>query len=202
MKLNLIPKTQNSSNQNDFEYILIQCLQKNEVAQGKLYEMYFGYAKSICLRYSSNSEDAKDIMMTGFYKVFNNLDKYSIEFPFKGWLRTIMVNTALTFYRDNKKFNQNISIDNYAELQYTEQIINDLSAEELLKYIQDLPPSYRTVFVMHVVDGYNHREIAEILNIQESTSRTNYMKARIKLQQMIQLSNPDLFDNFSNKKRE
>jgi RNA polymerase sigma-70 factor, ECF subfamily len=180
--------------------ILTRCLKKDETAQNMLFQLFYGYSKSICLRYSSSQEDAKDILMKGFMKVFQNLEKYAFERPFKAWLRTILVNTAHTYYRDQKKFENEISLENQPEIENSESIINALSAEELLALIQKLTPAYRSVFVMYAVNGYTHHEISEILNINEGTSKSNYMKARLKLQGFIQKSNPDLFYQYSTSK--
>ncbi|GGD48298.1 DNA-directed RNA polymerase sigma-70 factor [Emticicia aquatilis] len=182
--------------EDNLESILKACLERNQNAQSLLYKQFFGYSKSVCLRYSSNQEEAKEILNEGFLKVFNNLDKYLPELSFKAWLRTIMVNTAINYYRDNKKYNQEISFDGVEEPIYDEDIINKISADEILVLVQKLPPSYRTVFVMHVVDGYNHREIGEILEINEGTSRSNFMKARVKLQNLVQKEFPHLYENY------
>lgn len=176
--------------------IIEACIARNQNAQALLYRQYFGFAKGVCLRYSSNQDEAKEILNEGFLKVFLNLEKYSSEFPFKAWLRTIMVNTAINYYRANKKFNQEISFEGIEEPIYDEDIISKISADEILILVQKLSPAYRTVFVMHVVDGYNHREIAEILNINEGTSRSNFLKARAKLQLMIQQEFPHLYKKY------
>lgn len=182
--------------ENNLESIIKACLERNQNAQSLLYKQFFGYSKSVCLRYSSNQEEAKEILNEGFLKVFNNLEKYLPELSFKAWLRTIMVNTAINYYRDNKKYNQEISFDGVEDPIYDEDIINKISADEILVLVQKLPPSYRTVFVMHVVDGYNHREIGEILEINEGTSRSNFMKARVKLQSLVQKEFPHLYEKY------
>jgi RNA polymerase sigma-70 factor (ECF subfamily) len=197
MKRNLFFNQKIPFSENNIESIIKACLERNQNAQSLLYKQFFGYSKSICLRYSSNQEEAKEILNEGFLKVFNNLDKYLPELSFKAWLRTIMVNTAINYYRDNKKYNQEIGLDNIEDDPiYDEDIINQISADEILVLVQKLPPSYRTVFVMHVVDGYNHREIGEILEINEGTSRSNFMKARVKLQSLVQKEFPHLYENY------
>ncbi len=182
--------------ENKLESIIEACKACNQNAQSLLYRQFFVYAKSVCLRYSSNQEEAKEILNEGFLKVFNNLEKYSAEFPFKAWLRTIMVNTAINYYRNNKKYSQEISFESIEEPIYDEDIINKISADEILVLVQKLSPAYRMVFVMHIVDGYNHREIAEILSINEGTSRSNFLKARAKLQSLVQKEFPHLYENY------
>lgn len=182
--------------ENNLTSIIEACIARNQNAQSVLYRRFFGYAKSVCFRYSSNQNEAKEILNEGFLKVFNNLDKYLPEYPFKAWLRTIMVNTAINYYRNNKKYSQEISFDGIEEPIYDEDIINKISADEILVLVQKLSPAYRMVFVMHVVDGYNHREIAEILSINEGTSRSNFLKARAKLQCLVQQEVPQLYKNY------
>ncbi|MBK9934127.1 MAG: RNA polymerase sigma factor [Cytophagaceae bacterium] len=195
MQVNLI--TEKSFSEASLEHILNACILKNEYAQNELYKLYFGYAKSVAMRYSSNVDDAKDILMKGFLKVFNNLESFDQEFSFKAWLRTIIINTALSHYRDNKKFNLDISLENYNHIIIDENIIDKISSEEIMVLVQKLPPAYRTVFGMYAVDGYSHKEISETLNINEGTSRSNFSKARQKLQYMIQASHPELFQSYS-----
>ncbi len=184
--------------ENDLRSIIRACINKNIQAQNLLYKQFFGYSKSICMRYSSGQDEAKDILNKAFYKVFINLEKYDAEQPFKAWIRKIIVNTALNHYRDNKKLRLEASLDLHEELNYNPEIIENLAAEELLALVQKLTPAYRLVFVMHVVDGYNHREIAEELGINEGTSRSNFMKARLKLQEMIKINHPETFANYGN----
>lgn len=182
--------------ESNFESIIGACIKQDTRAQNMLYKKYFGYSKSICLRYSSNQDEAKDILNKAFYKVFINLEKYDKGQPFKAWLRKIIVNTALNYYRDNKKTRLEESIDLHEEINYNENVIDHLAAEDLLRLVQQLPPAYRMVFVMHVVDGCNHREIADELGINEGTSRSNFMKARLKLQQMIKSNHPETYASF------
>jgi len=197
---NLFFKTKIPFSEDNFESIIRACIEHNQNAQSLLYKQYFGFAKSVCLRYSSNPDEAKDILNEGFLKVFNNLDKYLPEYSFKAWLRTIIVNTAINYYRDNKKYNQEIGFDGSEEAIYDEDIISKIAADEILGLVQQLPPAYRTVFVMHVVDGYNHREIGEILGINEGTSRSNFAKARQKLQLLVQKEFPHLYENYRSDK--
>jgi RNA polymerase sigma-70 factor (ECF subfamily) len=106
----------------------------------------------------------------------------------------------LNHYRDTKKFRQEIDLDGSESVVYDENVLSQLAAEEILALVKQLPPAYRSVFMMHVVDGYTHREIAEIVGINEGTSRSNFSKARMKLQVMIQQVRPDLFVRFSQEK--
>lgn len=157
-----------------------------------------GYAKSICARYTSNQQEAEEILNEGFLKVFLHLKKYDSKQPFKAWLRTIFVNTAIDFYRKNQKYQLQTDLEEGLQVQEVdESIISRISADEILQLIQQLPPGYRIVFTMYVIDGYNHREIGNILGIQEGTSKSNLRSARQKLQRMIKQAYPDLYQIYA-----
>ena len=177
---------------NDIEQIIDSCLAGIEAAQKTLYKMYFGYGKSICLRYSSNREDAEEVLNDGFMKVFKHLHKYDRIKPFKAWFRTILVNTCIDFYRKKDKLNYEFDDAHYEGIYNEESAFDRLAADDILEMVQRLPPSYRTVFLLYAVDGYSHKEIADLLNINEVTSRTNFLKARNKLQVMIKGSYPQV----------
>ncbi|MFN0200650.1 MAG: RNA polymerase sigma factor [Bacteroidia bacterium] len=166
------------------------CLAQRQEAQRDLFELYFGYAKSICLRYSSNREEAEEVLNTGFLKIFQNLEKYDPIQPFRAWLRTIMINTAIDYYRKEQKHSQNIPLGDTIDVPFDDNVLDKISAEEILELVQQLPNSYRTVFMLYVVDGYNHREIGELLGISEGTSKSNLAVARTKLKNMLLKKDP------------
>ncbi|HEX5625471.1 MAG TPA: sigma-70 family RNA polymerase sigma factor [Saprospiraceae bacterium] len=161
------------------------CAAQDPLGQRRLFEFYYGYVKSICLRYTSKLEDCEEVMDDSFIKVFRNLDKYDFARPFKYWLRTVVVNTAIDFYRQNNRIIQAQSIEDYEEISMEDHHVERLSVEEILAVVQKLSPAYRTVFMMFVVDGYTHKEISEMLKITEGTSKSNLAKARIKLQDLL-----------------
>jgi RNA polymerase sigma-70 factor, ECF subfamily len=172
-------------NINDMNTLLTACVAGIEQAQKVLYKGYYSFGKSVCLRYSNNREDAEEILNDSFMKVYNNLHKFDRSNAFKAWFRTILVNTSIDYYRRKDKLTYEYD-DQHYEAEYHEPgAFEQINAQEILDQIQKLSPSYRTVFIMYAVDGYSHKEIADILNINEVTSRTNYMKARQKLQQML-----------------
>lgn len=151
-----------------------------------MYQKYFGYAKSICLRYTSCLEESEEVLNEGFLKVFNNLKNYDPSYPFKVWLRTIMVNTAISYYRKHKKhIEDRTALEDVPELRLEEDIVSRITADEVLKLIQRLKPLYKNVFLLHAVDGYNHREIADMLQLNEATVRSQYIRARNQLQELI-----------------
>lgn len=177
-------------NEPQLEAILQGCLEQKPDAQKRLYKLYYGYSKSISLRYAANSEEAEEILNSGFLKVFQNLEKYNNIQPFRAWLRTIMINTAIDYYRKAQKYSKNIPLEDTAEPSIDDEILDKMSAEEILSMVQQLPNSYRTAFMLYVVDGYNHREIGELLGISEGTSKSNLSLARAKLKNMLLQKNP------------
>lgn len=168
---------------------LIQgCRQSDREAQRKLYAYYYGYAISICVRYSKSHEEAREVLNDGFMKVFTKIEKYDSEKSFKGWLRRVMINTALDNYRHNYKHYHHRDLE-AAEQEYTpETITHQLSHADLLQLIQQLSPAYRAVFNLYAIDGYTHEEIAELLSISIGTSKSNLFKARANLQAMLKKS--------------
>ena len=136
---------------------------------------------SICLRYSKNRPEAQEIVNDGFIKVFTNLDKYSDTLSFKGWLRRIMINASIDFFRRNEKHYHAIDIIHAQGVMVNEESISKLSEAEIMQAVQHLPSSYRIVFNLYVVEGYKHEEIAQKLDISVGTSKSNLAKARMKL---------------------
>jgi len=176
----------------DLKSIIDACLAGNRLAEKRLIKMYFGFVKSITLRYASNNMESEEIVNDTFLKIFNNLAKYDYSRAFQAWLRTIAVNTAIDYFRKNQKYVHQADIDDVEVTDMSVDIISKISAEEILALVQKLPPSYRTVFTLYVVEGYNHREIADMLGIKEGTSKSNLQDARKKLQNMIKVYHPHL----------
>lgn len=180
-------------NENDLQSIITACLVNNTQAQKALISMFLSYAKNVCFPYVSNKEEAEEVINDGFLKVFNNLDKYDHSRPFKAWFKSILINTAIDYYRKNMKNVQQVNID-YVDVEYAgTDIISKISADEILALVQKLPTSYRLVFNLYIIEGYSHREIAGMLNIGEGTSKSNLRDARKKLQSMILESRPNLY---------
>ncbi|MFN4144902.1 MAG: RNA polymerase sigma factor [Runella sp.] len=183
--------------EDDLEAVIKACLDNDSRAQRLLFQQFFSYAKSISLRYSSSMEEAEEILNESFLKVFQHLERYDMQQPFKAWLRTIVVNTAISYYRKNQKFHGEIGLDNITEPSLDTSVIDQISAEEILGLVQQLKPIYRTVFTMHVVDGYQLREIADILNFNEATVRSHFARARVRLQELMKASYPFFFAEHS-----
>lgn len=158
------------------------CRDGSRKAQELLYRHFFSYGMNIALRYGRDRQEAEDILQEGFYKVFRGIHRYDDNLPFRKWLRRVLVNAAIDYLRKHKiRFddidnNDNIvgtsNNDGWEQLQY----------EEVLRGVHRLPPAYRLVFNLYAIEGYKHREIAEMLSITEGTSKSNYAKARKQLQ--------------------
>ena len=154
-------------------------------AQQELYSLFAPKMLSVCRQYIKQLELAEEVMLSGFLKVFTHLGDYKDEGSFEGWVRRIMVNQSISQLRKNKKmlFNEDAEIENSAE--YATHIETGIEVNEIQKMIDNLPDGYKTVFVLYVVEGYKHSEIAELLQISENTSKTQLFKARKMLQKMI-----------------
>lgn len=175
----------------EVESLLQGCLDKDREAQRKLYKCFFGYAMSICIRYSKSTEEAKEVLNDGFMKVFTKLKMYDPQKSFKGWLRRIMINTALDNYRHNLK-NYNLQDIGSAEAAAdTYDVVQQMNYEYLISLVQKLSPVYRTVFNLYAIDGYTHDEIAEMLGISVGTSKSNLAKARANLREALKKSSID-----------
>jgi RNA polymerase sigma factor (sigma-70 family) len=169
--------------------LLNECRENNRTAQALLYKTFYAYAMSICLRYVNNREDARLVMNDGFIKVFKKLDQYKEDISFKGWLRRILINTAIDFYRSNKLKIQEVDLEFAIEGAFEPEYHQVLDYEHLLTMVQKLPPAYQVVFNLYAIDGYSHDEISKILDIAEGTSKSNLSRARGKLQEMINAFN-------------
>ena len=164
------------------------CKRRDRESQRLLYKHHYAYAMSICARYSRTREEAKEILNDGFMKVFSKIDQYNPDTSFEGWLRRIMINTAIDHYRKEVKHYHQVSIQD-GEHVIPQIPVDDLVHQDLLRLIQQLSPGYRAVFNLYVVDGYTHKEIGDILGISEGTSKSNLLKAREILRKRLQDTN-------------
>lgn len=171
-------------------HLLIQgCKQNDRDSQRLLYQHYYSYALSICIRYSRNTNEAKEVVNDGFMKAFSKIDQYNQEMSFKGWLRKIMINSSIDQYRKELKHQHHASADITVDEYILPRAISNLSHEELIGLIQKLSPAYRSVFNLYVIDGYTHQEISRMLGISEGTSKSNLLKARENLRTMLEMLN-------------
>jgi RNA polymerase sigma factor (sigma-70 family) len=175
----------NPNGEHAIENYIQSCIRNEREGQQALYKHFYGFAMGICLRYANDRLDAAGILNDGFYKVFKNIEKYESGKPFKAWFGRIMTNTAIDHYRSNLKFADHVDIADYDDIGQESSIYAKLAYNDLLALIQNLSPSYRTVFNLFAIDGYSHEEIGEMLKISVGTSKSNLFKARQKLQEML-----------------
>jgi RNA polymerase sigma factor (sigma-70 family) len=169
---------------------LIQaCVARERWAQQKLYEEFYGKMMGVCLRYANNDDDALDILHEGFIKVFKHISSYQPGTALSAWIRRIMVNTAIDYYRKNVRRRTEDLETAYDLSNDDADAISQCNEQDILNAITQLTPAYRTVFNLYVIEGYSHKEIAEQLEITESTSRSNLVKARLKLQAILASKN-------------
>ncbi len=169
------------------------CVRNHRKSQESIYKMFYGKMMAICRRYTKNSDQAKDILQDGFIKVFKNIDKFNFEGSFEGWVRRIIVNTAIDFTRKAKNdyllMNENQSIDDFDEDLLDEDdeepYENPLKVGDVIEGMNKLSKAYRTVFNLYVFDNYTHQEIADALNISVGTSKSNLAKARANLKKIL-----------------
>lgn len=171
----------------DIKKIIKGCLAGSRRDQELLYRRHSSKLYAVCLQYSGNDEEARDILQEGFIKIFENLQNYKHEGSFEGWMRRIVVNTALEKFRSRHNLFRVDDIDtiNEPEAEPDTEDYSGLQAVDLLYIIRELPPKYRMVFNLYAIEGYSHREISQMLNISEGTSKSNLSRARIILQRRV-----------------
>jgi RNA polymerase sigma factor (sigma-70 family) len=165
---------------------LITAVQQRERwALKKIYEEHYDYLFPVCLRYAQSEPEAEDIMHEGFIKIYKNISKYEAGTSLKSWMRRIMVNSSIDHYRERKRKRTEEITPMLKMRSKRPDVFSKLTVDEILLALRKLSPTYRTVFNMFVIEGFSHREIANALNITESTSRSNLVKARNKLKSIL-----------------
>ena len=177
----------------DDRQLVNNCLKGKAAAQRQLYERFASSMLAVCYRYTKSVADAEDVLQEGFVKVFKNLQQFKGEGELGGWIRRIMVTTAINFLKKNSRYQ--------AELVFGEEHLHainnyhpemNLGAKELADLIRQLPAGYQTIFNLYAVEGYTHLEIGTMLGIQEGTSRSQYARARALLIKWIEQKNTEL----------
>lgn len=163
-----------------------QCLKGNPKSQEALYRHYAPRMYGVCMRYARNTLEADDILQEGFIKVFNFLKDYRHQGSLEGWIRRIVVNTAINYYRSKIHEWDEVNIEKAGPSPKLETAeVDNISRDELLELIQKLPEGYRLVFNLYVIEGYTHQEIGKLLDISENTSKSQLSRARAVLQEKI-----------------
>ncbi len=164
-----------------------ECIKGNPNAQRKLFEKFAPKMLFICKRYCKDQQDAEDVLQDAFIKVFASLEKYKHEGSFEGWLRRIFVNSSLDFLRKQKQLGDTASLDDLSYKIEGESFSNKtLEVEDLLRMIEKLPKGYQVVFNLFAIEGYTHKEIADLLGISEETSKSQYFRARAYLKNYLE----------------
>lgn len=168
------------------EQLVRRCLKNDRGAADELYRRFAPKMYGICLRFARNQAEAEDLLQEGFIKVFSYLGTFRYDGSLEGWVRRIIVNNSINYYRQKSPWFENVETSREANREMSDcDVVSALSAEELLGFIRQLPEGYRMVFNLYVIEGYLHKEIAEMLGISESTSKTQLLKARKALQEKI-----------------
>lgn len=168
------------------EAILQGCLNNKAAAQKELYEKYSAKMLAACYRYAHNREDAEDMLQEGFIKVFSQIHTFENRGALEGWIRRIMVHTCINILKKNKKFNESVDLIHANALQIREESIPSIiQAKQVIECIRLLPIGYRTVLNLYAIEGFSHREIADMLDIEESTSRSQYTRAKAMLEEVL-----------------
>ena len=167
--------------------IIEGCKKEERTAQKLLYERLYGRMMGVCMRYSSDRQQAMEVLNTGFMKVFTSIKDYKQKdnTGIEAWIHRIMVNTAIDHLRSEIR-HRHSDIEHTIYIEDTSDVVSELSTEEIMAMVNTLTPAYRAVFNLHVVEGYSHPEIAGMLGINEGTSKSNLAKAKVKLRKMIE----------------
>lgn len=168
------------------EVILEGCLRNDSNAQRELYNQYSPKMLAVCYRYAHNREDAEDMLQEGFIKVFLQLRTFENRGSFEGWIRKIIVHTCINILKKNKKFNESVDLIHASAIQIREDSVPAVvQVKQIVECIRTLPIGYRTVLNLFAIEGYSHREIAQLLDIEESTSRSQFTRAKSMLEDLL-----------------
>jgi RNA polymerase sigma factor (sigma-70 family) len=172
------------------ELIIQGCIDGDRRCQQSLYEHFYGKMMVVCMRYAKDQDEALDMFQEAFIKIFNNLHKFGDKGSFEGWVRRIMVNTSIDHIRKNKKHNQMVELDDvHGSIQIEEdegdELLENVNFQDMLLLVQELSPAYKSVFNLYIVDGYTHKEIADLLEINVGTSKSNLAKAKMNLRKLL-----------------
>lgn len=166
--------------------LILGCLQNDPSAQRELYNRFSPKMLSVCFRFAQNREDAEDMLQEGFIKVFTQIHTFQNKGAFEGWIRRIVVHTCINLLKKHKKFNESVDLSYAATLLVREETIPAImQAKQVIECIRLLPIGYRTVLNLYAIEGYSHKEIAEMLDIEESTSRSQYTRAKAMLETIL-----------------
>ncbi len=166
--------------------IIAGCLHNDAASQRELFNRYSPKMLSVCYRFAQNREDAEDMLQEGFIKVFTQMHTFQNKGSFEGWIRRIMVHTSINFLKKYKKFTESLDLTSAENLEVKEEsIASIMQSKQVVECIRQLPVGYKTVLNLFVIEGYSHREISILLDIEESTSRSQYTRAKAMLSTIL-----------------
>lgn len=181
--------------------IIKGCRRGNSRAQAELFERFSARLLGVCRRYVGASAEAEDTMIGGFMKIFDKINQFKGEGSFEGWMVRIMVNESLTYIRRNKSMSLEVSIEKADREPNYEVIYDNYDTDQLLKLVDELPIGYRTVFNLYVLEGYSHKEIAELLGVSTNASKSQLSRARAQLRHKVLMMEKTLKKNNHGKKQ-
>mgnify|MGYP000521873486 CR=1 FL=1 len=185
---------------NTEEQLIADCRRGRQKAQKELYERFAPKMLGVCFRYIHDRDEAEHVMIGGMVKLFEKLSQYQGDGSFEGWVRRIMVNESLMYIRKNKNMSLEVEVDKADSEPDFQSLESNLETADLMALIAELPVGYRTVFNLYAIEGYNHKEIAEMLKINENTSKSQLSRARKILQtKLLQLQEKELKQNSNGK---
>ncbi|TXI85739.1 MAG: RNA polymerase sigma factor [Crocinitomicaceae bacterium] len=171
----------------DDNTLVIECVKGNAKAQRMLFDKFASKMMAVCMRYVNDSMEAEDVLQEGFVKVFGKLADFKMEGSLEGWIRRIMVNTSLDALRKNKRHVNDSKLEDVDfKLTSSELASDQLQADDLMKMVQALPEGYKVVFNLFAIEGYSHKEIADLLGVSENTSKSQYSRARAYLRHVLE----------------
>lgn len=172
----------------DEQQIIEGCARHERKAQQMLYDKYSRFLLGICLRYAEDKAEGEDILQDSFLKIFSNIKDFSGTGSFIGWLRKVAVNTAITHYHKNLKYRYHVDIDEYVSVEAGVTSFEEdyFTSDELYMVLNELPTGYRMVFNLYAVEGYKHKEIAEMLGVDTNTSKSQYSRAKAVIREKLE----------------
>lgn len=161
------------------------CIDGKRSSQKMLYDRFASKMLGVCMRYAKDRAEAEDMLQEGFIKVFLNIARFKNEGSFEGWIRRIMVFTAINFFKQrSRKFQEDLDRENHDAV-FEEDVVDKISAKEIIALVQQLPEGYRVIFNLYAIEGYTHKEIGDMLGIATGTSKSQYARARASMQQLL-----------------
>lgn len=171
--------------QGDEKDMIQGCIDGKRACQKMLYDRFSSKMLGVCMRYAKDRAEAEDMLQEGFIKVFQNIARFKNEGSFEGWIRRIMVFTAINFFKHrSRKFQEDLDHEE-ADAPYHDGIVEKISAKEIIALVQQMPEGYRMIFNLYAVEGYTHKEISEITGVAVGTSKSQYARARAYMQQLL-----------------